>query len=138
MQINVDLTGLNELIEKTKAFPAKQTLAAIKKEIKENIEAIRQRDPAATSDVEVLLLYSGLHATLAYRVAHKLYLGGHKSVGTLTVRDSSGNVQTVSFGDMVGNYYREVTIDADGNSDLEVTYSLACGVNITAVACVKY
>ena len=69
---------------------------------------------------------------------YKLYLGGHKSVGTLTVRDSSGNVETVSFGDMDGNYYREITIDADGNSDLQVTYSLSCGVNITAAACVKY
>ena len=69
---------------------------------------------------------------------YKLYLGGHKSVGTLTVRDSSGNVETVSFGDMDGNYYREITIDADGNSDLQVTYSLSCGINITAAACVKY
>ncbi len=54
-----------------------QTLKDIKKEIKENVEAIRQRDPAAKSDIEVLLLYSGLHATLAYRVSHKLYVGGH-------------------------------------------------------------
>ena len=43
-----------------------------------DIDAIKQRDPAATGDVEVLLLYSGLHALLAYRVSHKLYLGGHK------------------------------------------------------------
>lgn len=68
---------------------------------------------------------------------YKLYLGGHKSVATLTVKDSAGNVQTLSFGNMDGNYYREVTIEANGNSDLEVTYSLSCGVNITAVACVK-
>ncbi|MBP3375861.1 MAG: serine O-acetyltransferase [Clostridia bacterium] len=49
----------------------------IKNEIQDDISAIRQRDPAAKSDVEVLLLYSGLHAILAYRVSHKLYLGGH-------------------------------------------------------------
>lgn len=49
----------------------------LKTEIKTDVEAIRQRDPAAKSDIEVLLLYSGLHATLAYRVAHKLYVGGH-------------------------------------------------------------
>ena len=29
------------------------------------------------SDTEVLLLYSGLHAILAYRVSHKLYLTEH-------------------------------------------------------------
>ena len=36
---------------------------------------MRDRDPAARNDAEVLLLYSGVHAILAYRVAHKLYLG---------------------------------------------------------------
>ncbi|MBR2335669.1 MAG: serine O-acetyltransferase [Clostridia bacterium] len=77
MQVNIDLTAFNELVEKAKSVSVKKTLLAIKKEIKDNIDAIRQRDPAATSDIEVLLLYSGLHATLAYRVAHKLYLGGH-------------------------------------------------------------
>ena len=77
MQINIDLTALSQLIEKAKDHSLKKTLIAIKNEIKDNIDAIRQRDPAATSDIEVLLLYSGLHATLAYRVAHKLYLGGH-------------------------------------------------------------
>jgi 3D (Asp-Asp-Asp) domain-containing protein len=50
---------------------------AVREEIKSDVDAIKQRDPAAKSDVEVLLLYSGLHAILAYRVAHKLYLGGH-------------------------------------------------------------
>lgn len=48
---------------------------AIKAEISEDVAAVRERDPAARSNVEVLLLYSGVHAILAYRVAHKLYLG---------------------------------------------------------------
>ena len=51
------------------------------------------------------------------------------------VRDRAGNVQTVSFGSMDGNYYREVTVDAAGESDLEVTYRLLCGNNITLAAC---
>ncbi len=63
--------------EKLSKLPPIRTLNDIKKEIKDNIDAIRQRDPAAKSDIEVLLLYSGLHATLAYRVSHKLYVGGH-------------------------------------------------------------
>jgi serine O-acetyltransferase len=54
-----------------------KALQAIKKEIKQDVEAIRQRDPAAKSDVEIVLLYSGLHAILAYRVSHKLYVSGH-------------------------------------------------------------
>lgn len=67
----------------------------------------------------------------------RLYLGGHKSVASFTVKDRSGNVKTFSFGNMDGNYYKEVVIEADGTSDLEVTYSLLCGHNITAAACVK-
>ena len=50
---------------------------AVVNEIRDDIAAVRQRDPAAKSDIEVLLLYSGVHAILAYRVAHKLYLGKH-------------------------------------------------------------
>ena len=40
---------------------------AYKKEIKATFE----RDPAATSFVEVLLTYSGLHAIILYRIAHR-------------------------------------------------------------------
>ena len=70
-------TSISDLIEKIASFSPVRAVCEIKKEIKDNIVAIRQRDPAAKSDIEVLLLYSGLHAILAYRVAHKLYLGGH-------------------------------------------------------------
>ncbi len=52
-------------------------ISDIKNEIKRDIEIVKQRDPAAKSDVEILLLYSGLHAILAYRVSHRLYLSGH-------------------------------------------------------------
>ena len=44
--------------------------------VKYDVHAIRERDPAAKSDLEVLLLYSGMHALLAHRVAH--YLHGKK------------------------------------------------------------
>ena len=46
-------------------------------EVRDDIAAVRARDPAAKSDVEVLLLSSGVHAILAYRVAHKLYVSKH-------------------------------------------------------------
>ncbi len=54
-----------------------ETLKALIKEIKYDVKAVRERDPAAKGTVEVLLLYSGVHAILAYRVSHKLYLGKH-------------------------------------------------------------
>jgi len=46
--------------------------------VQQDVRAIRERDPAATSDVEVMLLYSGLHATLAHRAAHALQMKGHR------------------------------------------------------------
>jgi len=67
----------NDIGEKLSKLPPVRALGKIKNEIKDNIDAIKQRDPAKKSDIEVLLLYSGLHATLAYRVSHKLYIGGH-------------------------------------------------------------
>ena len=45
--------------------------------VRADIESIRRRDPAAKSNIEVLALYSGMHAVLAYRVAHKLYVTNH-------------------------------------------------------------
>ena len=52
-------------------------LVAICREISEEVRAVKERDPAAKSNIEVLLLYSGVHAILAYRVSHKLYLSKH-------------------------------------------------------------
>ena len=51
--------------------------ARLAKEIAYDIRAFRQRDPAARSDLEVLLFYSGLHARLSHRLSHHLYLKGH-------------------------------------------------------------
>ncbi len=43
------------------------------KVIKRDVAAIRDRDPAATSMLETLTCYSGLHAILLHRMAHFLY-----------------------------------------------------------------
>ncbi len=40
--------------------------------IRQDLRAVFDRDPAATSTLEVLLTYSGFHALLAYRVAHRM------------------------------------------------------------------
>ena len=61
MELNFDLNSM------------KKSLKKVKNEIKNDIRVIRERDPAATSDLEVALLYSGFHAVLAYRLSHKLY-----------------------------------------------------------------
>lgn len=67
----------NELLEKMSETGVYKLFESIRKEIREGVEAIKQRDPAAKSDVEIVLLYSGLHAILAYRVSNKLYRSGH-------------------------------------------------------------
>jgi serine O-acetyltransferase len=40
--------------------------------IKEDIKVIYEKDPAAVNLAEVIFCYPGLHALLAYRIAHKL------------------------------------------------------------------
>jgi serine O-acetyltransferase len=44
--------------------------------IREDIEAVFQRDPAARNTLEVLLTYPGLHAIWLHRLAHRLHRAG--------------------------------------------------------------
>ena len=48
-------------------------LVLVAARFREEIEATRERDPAAKGYWEVILLYPGLHALMAYRVAHFLW-----------------------------------------------------------------
>jgi serine O-acetyltransferase len=41
--------------------------------IKEQIDTVFERDPAAKSRLEIILCYPGLHAILLHRIAHRLY-----------------------------------------------------------------
>ncbi|MBO5683296.1 MAG: serine O-acetyltransferase [Clostridia bacterium] len=62
---------------KKKLATAKANVADTIKTVKSDVDAVKERDPAAKSSAEVLLLYSGVHALMAYRVAHKLYEKEH-------------------------------------------------------------
>ena len=44
----------------------------ILKAIRQDLRAVFDRDPAATSWFEVVLTYAGFHALLAYRISHWL------------------------------------------------------------------
>ncbi|VEG27084.1 serine O-acetyltransferase EpsC [Actinomyces howellii] len=44
---------------------------------REDLETARRRDPAARSNIEVALLYPGVHALWAYRAANRLWKSGH-------------------------------------------------------------
>ena len=65
MQIDINLTlpDLTKVAKKVKK---------VVKDIRYDVAAIRDRDPAATSDLEVMLLYSGFHAVTLHRAAHAL------------------------------------------------------------------
>ncbi len=52
-------------------------IAGFVSEIKDDIDAICEKDPAARSRAEVLCLYSGLHALMLYRVSHALHEKGY-------------------------------------------------------------
>ncbi|MGC9268903.1 serine O-acetyltransferase [Acidiphilium sp.] len=51
--------------------------------LRETVRAYRQRDPAARSDLEVLLCYPGLHAIVLHRLAHRLWRGRAYLLGRL-------------------------------------------------------
>ncbi len=44
--------------------------------LRETVRAYRERDPAARSNLEVLLCYPGLHAVLWHRMGHRLWCRG--------------------------------------------------------------
>ena len=73
--------GMKKVSRQCKGCPHYRTAIDIDahpiKHLKNDIALIKERDPAAKSTAEVLLLYSGLHAMFAYRIAHRLYLSEH-------------------------------------------------------------
>ena len=50
------------------------------KGLRDDVEAVFQRDPAARSRAEVWLCYPGIHALVAHRVAHALWIRKHRLV----------------------------------------------------------
>lgn len=57
------------------SFPSKlfKSLTSIKKDLKEDIDAVFNRDPAARNSLEVILTYPGIHALILHRGAHCLW-----------------------------------------------------------------
>ena len=78
--IKKDLVLVSRILAKRAAKGAriiKREAGIFARSVRDDVEAVRERDPAARSDAEVLLLYSGVHALIAHRVAHKLYKNEH-------------------------------------------------------------
>lgn len=68
-------TADNAIKAADKVLP--ESLKDFAKGASEDIDAICERDPAVKSRAEAALLYSGFHAIMAYRIAHKLYEKEH-------------------------------------------------------------
>lgn len=62
---------------KSSAEPIFPFLSELRQEVHDSIRAVKSKDPAARTNAEILLLYSGVHAILAHRVAHRLYQRGY-------------------------------------------------------------
>ena len=64
-------SGLLEYMKKRRADKE-----AFLESVADTVVAVKQRDPAARSTVEILLLYSGVHAMAAHRIANRLHKEG--------------------------------------------------------------
>lgn len=64
---------MSEAMTMTAILPAAPGLWAT---LKEDLDCVFQRDPAARSTFEVLTTYPGVHALLTHRLSHRLWLSG--------------------------------------------------------------
>lgn len=68
--------GIIKSIRRTQKRIA-QVICGVEREVKDTVQAVKDRDPAARSTAEILLLYSGVHAILSHRLAHNLHQNEH-------------------------------------------------------------
>ena len=60
-------------MSKIKNFIDKIKNSRIIKQIKEDAKNIQEKDPAAKSFIQVIILYPGFHILIYYRISHFLY-----------------------------------------------------------------
>lgn len=78
IQISIAASAAHDA--KKALLSAHEKISKIKEEVVSEVNSIRERDPAAKSNLEAALLYPGLHAVLAHRAAHALYEKKHYTV----------------------------------------------------------
>ncbi|MCB9521389.1 MAG: serine O-acetyltransferase [Myxococcales bacterium] len=70
-------SGTAARVAATPPSPPPATLFEFVARAREDVDAVLAHDPAARTALEVLLVYPGLHAIWAHRVAHVLWRRGH-------------------------------------------------------------
>lgn len=69
---------MSEHVVMSKNRPENSLKAGLLKQLKDDLECVFERDPAARNRLEVLLTYPGLHAIFAHRIAHGLWKRGFR------------------------------------------------------------
>ena len=69
-------------------------MARVLREIREDVAAVRDRDPAArgVGTVEILTSYAGVHAILSHRVSHALHEAGVPVLPRVLVERRAGSL----------------------------------------------
>lgn len=62
----------------TPATDAPAPVGSVWARIREDVDCVRSRDPAARNTLEIVLTYPGVHAIIWYRLANRLWLRGVK------------------------------------------------------------
>lgn len=60
-----------------------KTVISIKNEVRDDVLAVSERDPAAPTKWQILLTNQGVHAILSYRIAHALQMQNFKFLARL-------------------------------------------------------
>lgn len=71
--------NINDIINKAKKAQVVKKAVSAYYSMCASLDSIRDRDPAAKNRLEVLALYPGIHAVMAYRITHFLHINGFKT-----------------------------------------------------------
>ncbi len=72
MKISFEIKGAGSTVKKYSALAKR-----LYNDFNTYMDSVKKRDPAAVSNAQIMLLYSGVHAVAAHRVAHALYKKGY-------------------------------------------------------------
>ena len=72
MKISIEISGVCAAVQKYTSLANR-----LYKDFNTYMDSVKKRDPAAVSNAQIMLLYSGVHAIAAHRIAHALYKKGH-------------------------------------------------------------
>lgn len=70
------MAEIDEIIYRIKRTAVVKKAFQMYRDMTDTLDSIKERDPAAKNRLEVLALYPGIHAIMAYRITHFLHING--------------------------------------------------------------